>query len=89
MREPPHVIVARRALHRAVPAAALMACIALLSGCAVVTTTAAVGSAAVSAASAAVSIGAAAVSVTVDAAVGTAKIVGNAVAGDDEPTESK
>jgi hypothetical protein len=76
-------------MNRVVQAGAIAVGVMLLAGCAVVTTTAAVGSAAVSAASAAVSVGAAAVSVTVDAAVGTAKIVGNAVAGDDEPAESK
>lgn len=57
-----------------------------LAGCAVVAVTAAVGSAAVAVGSAAVSVGSTAAGVAVDAVVGTAKVVGNAVTpGDDKP----
>lgn len=58
----------------------------LLAGCAVVAVTAAVGSAAVAVGSAAVSVGTTAAGVAVDAAVGTAKVIGSAVTpGDDKP----
>jgi len=58
-----------------------------LSGCAVVAVTAAVGSAAIAVGSAAVSVTTTAAGVATDAVVGTAKVIGSAVApGDDKPS---